>query len=371
MKPILLLGEAYGTNEARIGAGFVGAAGIELLRMLGDAGVITATSEDADRIRKFYNTGDPTHLDMIWRMHPEVRRENVFDMHPPGNDMAWFYGEKDDAIRGYGKHTGGKSKKSGYIRQEFIPYLERLADRICAADPNIIVALGNTPAWALTGSCGISKIRGTTRLSTHTAEGFKILPTYHPSAVLQQWSLRPVTVADLAKAGREASFGEVRRPRREIWIEPTLEDIDAFFSRHLDPSTPVAVDIETAGQQITCIGLAANPGLAIVIPFFDSRRSGGSYWHSGGDEERVWERVRGVLERRDITKIFQNGLYDIAFLLRSVGIRVLGAEHDTMLLHHALQPESLKGLGFLGSVYCDEGAWKQERGHITTIKRDE
>jgi len=54
-----------------------------------------------------------------------------------------------------------------------------------------------------------------------------------------------------------------------------------------------------------------------------------------------------------------------------VGIRVLGAAHDTMLLHHALQPESLKGLGFLGSIYTDHGPWKAERKGTDTIKRDE
>ncbi len=59
-----------------------------------------------------------------------------------------------------------------------------------------------------------------------------------------------------------------------------------------------------------------------------------------------------------IPKLFQNGLYDIAFLYRSMGIKVMGASEETMLAHHALQPEMIKDLGFLGSVYTDEGAWK-------------
>lgn len=33
IKPIFLLGEAMGANETRIGVGFVGSAGVELLRM--------------------------------------------------------------------------------------------------------------------------------------------------------------------------------------------------------------------------------------------------------------------------------------------------------------------------------------------------
>ena len=41
-----------------------------------------------------------------------------------------------------------------------------------------------------------------------------------------------------------------------------------------------------------------------------------------------------------------------------------------MLLSHALQPESLKGLAYLGSIYTDHGAWKSERKMETTIGRD-
>ena len=46
MKPILLVGEAQGENEHKIGKGFVGTTGAELLLVLHDAGVITLTSAD-------------------------------------------------------------------------------------------------------------------------------------------------------------------------------------------------------------------------------------------------------------------------------------------------------------------------------------
>jgi hypothetical protein len=41
-----------------------------------------------------------------------------------------------------------------------------------------------------------------------------------------------------------------------------------------------------------------------------------------------------------------------------------------MLLHHALYPEAQKSLGYMGSLYTDEGSWKQMRGK-TTIKRED
>ena len=79
--------------------------------------------------------------------------------------------------------------------------------------------------------------------------------------------------------------------------------------------------------------------------------------------------VRDILVDGSIPKLFQNGLYDISFLWRAYGIGVRGTVHDTMLLSHALQPESLKGLAYLGSIYTDHGAWKSER-RMETIGRD-
>ena len=147
-----------------------------------------------------------------------------------------------------------------------------------------------------------------------------------------------------------------------------MEDLYEFKRRYITPGETVVVDIETFRTQVTTIGFAPGAGIGLVIPFVDFRRSGRSYWPSNRDEFAAWKFVKGVLEDDQISKCFQNGLYDISFLWRSVGIKVRGAEHDTMLLHHSLQPESLKGLGYLGSVYTDERAWKHMRS--TTIKQD-
>jgi hypothetical protein len=174
---------------------------------------------------------------------------------------------------------------------------------------------------------------------------------------------------DLQKAERQSHFPEVRWPKREIWIEPTLEDLYEFERRFIRPDCVLAIDIETAGNQVTTIGFAPRPDIALVVPIHDPRRKGRSYWDDADSETRAWEFVRQILQNRSLRKVFQNGLYDIAFLYRSVGIKVKGAEHDTMLMHHSMQPESLKGLGYLGSIYTDERAWKWMRTS-TTIKQD-
>lgn len=338
MTDVVILGEAWGAEEEKQRSPFVGASGYELTRMLSEAGIARA----------------------------DCFLTNVFNLRPSGNHIEALCGDKKSRLEGYPALKGSK-----YVRAEFEPELLRLAEELVTINPNVVIALGNTAMWSMLGKTAISKLRGTTDTSTHTASGFKVLPTYHPAAVLRQWELRPTVVLDLMKAARESEFPEVRRPKREIWIEPTLEDLETFYARYIQGCGVLSVDIETAGNQITCVGFAPGPSRAIVIPFADARRKTRSYWASERHEHAAWLFIQRVLADEDINKLFQNGMYDIAFLWRAYGIKVMGATEDTMLLHHSLQPESLKGLGFLGSLYTDEGSWKHMRAKHETIKADE
>lgn len=365
-KPIVIVGEAKGAEEHRINSSFVGASGVLLLRLLDESGIIQLTGNDKGLIGDYYRRGDPKSIDSIWRLHPEVYRTNVFQIHPPGNRLEWFCGDRSGGIESYPALIPSK-----YVRREFEPELDRLCEEILSRDPNLILGLGNTALWALCGRTGIGKLRGTTHVTTHCVAGYKLLPTYHPASLFHQWENRPTTIIDLIKARRESAFPDVRRPECEIWIEPTLGDINDFFTKYVRTGCDLlSVDIETAGSRITCIGFAPSTERAIVISFDDPRAKGGSYWPDVASERRAWELIRDILIDGSIPKLFQNGMYDIAFLWRSYGIGVRGCAEDTMLLHHALQPESLKGLGFLGSIYTDFGPWKSDRKVNETIGRD-
>jgi uracil-DNA glycosylase len=348
MSKIAIVGEAWGEHEARERAPFVGAAGYELTRMLNEAGIRRAD----------------TYL------------TNVFNVHPPGNDLSALCGPAEVSIDGYPKLLTARPTyrhwTGGYVQRRFAVELARLSTELIEVDPNVVVALGNTAMWALLGKTTISKLRGTTALSTHTVAGFKVLPTYHPAAVLRQWELRPTTIVDLSKALRESAYPEIRRPEVTIHVPETPDEIRDFDRAFIREASSLAIDIETSGSQITCIGFAPSRNIVLVVPIHDRRGTRGSYWPTPEAEQAVWQLIREVCHRPKPPKVFQNGLYDIAFLWRSHRIAVAGAMHDTMLLHHALQPESLKGLGFLGSVYAgDHGAWKSDRVRTKTIKRDE
>jgi uracil-DNA glycosylase len=340
---IMLIGEAWGEHEARQRTAFVGPTGYLLNSMLTEVGIRRA----------------------------DCYLTNVFNLKPHMNKIDFLCGPKEESFPGYPPLDHLREAKRGkYIRREFKSELTRLGAEVQDIKPNVIVCLGNTAMWAMLGKTSIGALRGAVQMSSHTKAGFKVLPTYHPAAIMRQWSLRPLVVLDLMKALRQSQYPDIRRPKRKIWIDPTLEDIYEFDRRYIQPCERLAVDIETAGHLITCIGFAPAPDVALVIPFLDPRRTGRNYWD---DPVTYHEAVNlvGTILSRPTPKTFQNGLYDITFIYRAWGIKVRAAEDDTMLLHHALQPESLKGLGFLGSVYTDEAAWKQMRKRKSTIKRED
>ena len=346
MSDIMLVGEAWGEREERERKAFVGSSGWLLNQML----------EEADIQRSgCYAT-------------------NVFNFRPPQNKIGYVCGPRITGIPGYPPLKVQEAAKKGgsFVQAQFKRELERLRAEVLDVKPNVIIALGNTAMWAFTGRTAISKARGVVQMATFTVDGFKVLPTYHPAAVMRQWSLNRIVVQDLRKAKRESSFPEIRRPARQIWIEPTLEDIHEFDNRYIRTCEILSVDIETIGRDITCIGFSPHKGIGLVIPFIVLGRTARAYWPDVDTEREVWKVVRDIL-RRPIPKVFQNGLYDIAFLWRAARVATYKAEHDTMLLHHALNPESLKSLGFLGSMYTDEGSWKQmrQKAENKTIKRED
>lgn len=331
---IVLLGEAPGADEETLGLPFIGHAGRLLDSCLSQAGILRS----------------------------ECYLTNVLFTRPPNNKLEAFCVRKSEA----GALTQMPPLlKGSYLRNDFLPELERLWSELRSIRPNLIVALGNTAAWATIRQTSISKIRGTTVES----EFGKVLPTYHPTAVLRQWDLRPILVADLMKAKGEAEFPDVRRPNRTIIINPTLLEIENLLPI-FRLSKMIAVDIETKNGQITCIGFASSKDFALVIPFVDQRQPTKSYWPSALQEFCAWQFVREILLLPQ-PKIFQNGLYDLQYLRRRK-IFVCNPLHDTMILHHAMHPELQKSLGFMGSIYTNEPAWKimRQRGE-EALKRDE
>lgn len=314
----------------------------------------------------------------------ECYATNAFNIRLEKNDVELLCGTKAEALADYPAVKSGK-----YIHSIHAPHLARLYAEIASERPNVIVALGPTAAWALLQTTGIKKVRGapsyvSPMVQQKIGQAAKVLPTYHPSGIMREWSLRPIAIADLEKAKLESEFPDLRRPERFIHVEPTVADLLEFERSFISSASALSIDIETAGEQITCVGFAPSTDRAIVVPFVDPIQKDGNYWRSIEDEVEAWlilrrwcmmtvPREKRPIAYRDLPRkpgIGQNFLYDMHRMWKHMGLMVVN-EDDTMLLHHALQPEMEKSLSFLATIYTQELPWKFMRAKHETLKKED
>lgn len=367
---MIVLGEAWGRTEALFKQPFAGESGKELFRILGDAlgGVDAKLDAEHARVCSFMRDGDSwiKHR-RDWLEAQGIGYLNTLNFQPPDNKLEPLCVSRNDLPGWYRLPPLIGSTK--YLHPSFGPELLRLKDELSELRPNIVVAVGNTASWAMLGQTSISLIRGAIAWSEKF--GRKVLPTYHPAALLRQWNLRPLVLADFMKAKRHDSSSEFHRPARRILIDPTLSEVIRWTEKTLsNPPPRLGVDIETSQKLITCIGFASSRSEAICIPL-SGPGTGNNYWPSVEDELKVREQLQKLLGS-DIPKVFQNGVYDLQYLFKD-GYRVRACLEDTMLLHHSIFPELPKGLGFLGSCYTDEVSWKlmMKRRPDEVEKKDE
>ena len=179
-RPLLaLIGEAPGADEIRLGRPFVGKAGQLLDRALAASGI------ERDRC-------------LI---------ANVFRYRPPENKVGHFFAsrrraaaENDPLEERWGK-MGAE-----FCRARFASEIAALGEALQASAPPVVVALGRTPLWALTGMNGITAVRG--QVLANRLGGAPVIATFHPSFVARQNSIGPETEAtfraDLAMARKMA-----------------------------------------------------------------------------------------------------------------------------------------------------------------------
>ena len=241
-----------------------------------------------------------------------------------------------------------------YIHARYAEDITQLYRMLDYTKPNVTICLGPAGLWALAKKAGLKKFRGSP-LYDHTNR-WKLLPTWSPEQIQRQWSLRPIAISDLAKAKDQSTSPTFTRPRREIWIEPSIADIRHFYEAYIIPAESVSCDIETAAGTITEVGYAPSPDRAIVIPFYSRRQPDGNYWRTAAEEREAWSIIAEINRTKPL--FGQNFQYDMQYFWRAMGIPCPGFCDDTMLLHHSLQPEMEKGLGFLGSIYTREAGWK-------------
>lgn len=327
---ILLLGEAPGVDEEAKGAPFVGASGHLLDTLL-----------EASGLRR----GD-------------LSITNVFKVRPPGNDVSWFFLGKREAKNLKSPFPRFKGK---ILKPQFEEMVRETQDEILSSGSDVVIAMGATALWATLKKDKITDYRG----SIEPWGDLTVVPTFHPAAVLRDYSLRLPVLIDLDRARRHA-LSPIKRMERLVHVVETKDDLLKTFDI-LASCEELTVDVETAERQITCFSLTPSPQETYVIPIWDKRMPGWSKW-SLDTEALLMLKTRELF--RGKTLIFHNANYDLTYF-REWGIVPDMLPHDTMLMHHSMEPEMRKSLGYLVSLRLDEPAWKYMSNRTKEEEKDE
>jgi uracil-DNA glycosylase len=330
----MIVGEAPGANEEVQGKPFVGAAGAELTKLLEEAGIERA----------------------------ECYVTNVLKIRPPQNKLDAFVSFKRKLPEGWewvAPITGGRQLAFHPLVADSLRCLQA---ELAQVQPDLTIGFGNLALWALTGNWGIGDWRGSTFGLDLLGDGTSrsVIATYHPAAVLRQWSWRPYVCRDLRR-GCDVLANGLRKPNFRFTLNPTLEQVHGHIAslRNLCELRPqaFAIDIETRRGQIDCIGIGWSATDALCIPFWSRARS--NYWGES-EEHSIVRGLRHLLLHRNARIIGQNLSYDIQYIFRQWGFK-LRLGFDTMVGHHVLWPGTDKDLNTLSSLYCDyHHFWKQE-----------
>lgn len=313
---IMIVGEAPGGTEEIEGRPFVGPAGKMLRKYLSMSGI------DPDSV---YYT-------------------NICKVRPPSNKIHTFF------------------YKGGLPNELVMEGMAELQADIRRIRPNVVVACGNFPLWALTGIgkwtevatetmergySGISSWRGSV-LDSVLVPGTKVVATYHPSFIIQNgYSEHGTWAVDLDRVKRESAYPEIRRPQKNPIIDPGGQLRAEFRSQVMeaarDPNRILTFDIEYIGSKLLCVGMTLNRDEPWVIPTRNPSDVG---------------YVRELL-LSGVGLNAQNSAFDCSILEWWYQMPVMKhLKFDTMLAAHAANIELPKGLDYLCSIYTDQPYYK-------------
>jgi len=339
---IMLVGEAPGEDEERYHEPFVGLSGAELNKMLGEAGI--SRSECFVTNVSKYRPG--------------------FD-----NDIKRFFaGAKKNIVAGVHFPLRGKM-----VTKELIDGVAELKAEILSVQPNIIIAVGNTSLWALIGICkhpndleaptGITDWRGSMLVEDLSGRNTQLIPTYHPAAILRQWSWRAAAVQDLRRAARFRDGTRFPKPEWRFIIRPSFDTVVQVLvglRKRLNQGERLRLsyDIETRRGHTACAGLAWSLLDAICIPLMCAENRAG-YW-SEEEETHIIKLLSEVLNHVNAEVIGQNIIYDSQYNYRHWH-SVPHVKQDTMISWHSMFSDQPKALAFQASMVCNYYRyWKDE-----------
>jgi len=253
------------------------------------------------------------------------------------------------------------------------PFLEQ---EIAEVKPTIIVPAGNTALRYILGAknVNITSKRGLEIWSDKY--NCKIMPIFHPAAILRNPKYEGVTVQDLARINTSSTtVGISSIGLGSYQVADTPEKLNELF-KHLESEPEIALDLETTGldwqkSQIISIGFSWKERTGWCLPLLKSQIPS---YDANGDlieqpiacfwDDATFLKIRTRLQKAlalPSKKIFHNGKFDLKHLIYN-GYPVANVWFDTMLAHHLLDEnaENLHGLKDCAWVYTDMGGYDKE-----------
>lgn len=352
---IMIVGEAPGADEVARGEPFVGVSGNELNKMLGEAGI----SRQECFVTNVARERPPSYQDKTGKW-----------MH---NDIEQWISELKNHPRLPDKKTPDPSfvfkQHDLWLKKPILDGLVMLSQEIAAVKPNVIIACGNLAMWALTAKWGITKWRGSMLSTPH---GTKVIPTYHPSAILRQWPWRAITVKDLRTAARFHNGEPYPKPTYNFLIRPSFQDVMEilYMLESILDKQPIRLsfDLETRSGHTACAGISWTLTDALCIPLMAAGRPLG-YWPED-QEARVTYALYRVLTHRNVQVVGQNILYDSQYTYRHWHF-VPRVAQDCMISQHTMFAELPKSLAFQASMYCNHYVFWKDEGKNWAANQDE
>lgn len=352
---IMIVGEAPGADEVTEGKPFVGQSGKELNRMLHEAGI--SRSE--------------CFMTNVMRERPPKNKIDLFHRKPTRFTKKVTKADAERISLGIDPYKFVRHRDK-LVDPKIVAGIETLKKEISLVKPNLIIPVGNLSMWALTGHWGISKWRGSMLQSdTHYPPGHpidraKVVPTYHPAAVLRNWTWRAATVSDLRRAGQFRDGTPYPKPAWRFIVRPSFDQacnvLDNLLSIADSKSDAdrlrLSFDIETRAGHIACAGVSWSYLDAICIPFMCVERNLG-YW-SLDQEIALVQRLARLLTHKAVAVVGQYITYDSQYTWRWWGF-VPNVVQDTMISQHTMFSSAPKSLDFQASLYAKYYVyWKDE-----------
>jgi uracil-DNA glycosylase family 4 len=301
---IALIGEAPGEDEENYRRPFVGKSGQFLTNILRDVGI--------DRQQCLVG--------------------NVCQVRPPQNRIEAFAWDGPEIQEG----------------------LAKLNEDIRVYNPNIVVALGNTPLRAARGACKITDWRGSLfncNVGDSPFSGRKCIGSLHPAFVLREFSGYPLLKFDLTRAASEGRTPTLSLPQRELLTNTPADELINLMDTW-PTGQRCSLDIEGGLAGWPCVSVCSRPTRSFTIAW-------GRF--NEGEHVRVLRSFTRLMWRRDVPKVLQNALYDNFVLSYSFGILIRNVTEDTMLKGWECYCELPKGLGTQASIWTKEPFYKIER----------